>query len=196
MPKAEEALRLCYYMRSQGFDSYAVIRDGVISLFLVDARLHANDENSEHLYWMQHVKTNLITYMAPSSSGGGGGGVMRAGVARRNALAANDRRLIPTATGELRYYSGLEAPLGHMRGGAGGPADGQENGMHAGAEGRGATASAAGGARQPETVDVIAQLRARISALDRLLENPVQDPDAVAAVLLEIGELEGQMGRA
>jgi len=33
-PAAKDALRLCYYMRSQGFDTYADVRDGSIELYL------------------------------------------------------------------------------------------------------------------------------------------------------------------
>ena len=33
-PAAKDALRLCYYMRSQGFDTYADVRDGSINLYL------------------------------------------------------------------------------------------------------------------------------------------------------------------
>jgi hypothetical protein len=56
-PKAEDALRLCYYMRSQGYDTFARVANKTLSLYVVKqgARTH------EHvLYWQQDVVTNEV----------------------------------------------------------------------------------------------------------------------------------------
>ncbi|KAI4954103.1 hypothetical protein J4E91_001813 [Alternaria rosae] len=60
-PNAKLALRLCYYMRSQGFDTYADIRDSSISLYLSNQA----PERGQHkalLYWKQNYTTNAIEH--------------------------------------------------------------------------------------------------------------------------------------
>jgi hypothetical protein len=59
-PKAEEALRLCYYMRSQGYDVYSKmdIKKKEVSLFVVNQRSHERDAQHDRLYWHQNFVTN------------------------------------------------------------------------------------------------------------------------------------------
>jgi hypothetical protein len=59
-PKAEEALRLCYYMRSQGYDVYSKmnIKEKEVSLFVVTQCSHERDAQHDRLYWHQNFMTN------------------------------------------------------------------------------------------------------------------------------------------
>ena len=75
-PRAKDALRLCYYMRSQGLDTYADVRDGYISLYVANQQTHARDPRTDKLYWKQNIKTDEVAFMATSFSP----------PARRNAL--------------------------------------------------------------------------------------------------------------
>ncbi|KAF2024265.1 hypothetical protein EK21DRAFT_26989, partial [Setomelanomma holmii] len=76
MPRAEEALRLCYYMRSQGYDTGALIgHDTKIMQLYVVIRTGPD----KILYWKQNFSTNQVLYTAPSTSRSG----------RRNALPGN-----------------------------------------------------------------------------------------------------------
>lgn len=59
-PKAQDALRLCYYMRSQGFDTYSKLRDGFILLFIADQKSNVRNILIDHLYWKQNITTNYI----------------------------------------------------------------------------------------------------------------------------------------
>ncbi|KAJ4362057.1 hypothetical protein N0V83_010999 [Neocucurbitaria cava] len=95
IPKAEQALSLCYYMREQSFDTYAKIADGFVSLYLVNQSAvpgsGVHTAANDILYWKQDFVTNHVEYAYPDgvgASGGGGGGVMRATPYpfRRNAL--------------------------------------------------------------------------------------------------------------
>jgi hypothetical protein len=70
-PKAADALRLCYYMRAQGYDVYAQIKDGSIALYVVNQGSNIRDEQYDPLYWKQNVSTNKIEYTAPSPSRSG-----------------------------------------------------------------------------------------------------------------------------
>ncbi|KAH7082075.1 hypothetical protein FB567DRAFT_97682 [Paraphoma chrysanthemicola] len=76
-PKAEEALRLCYYMRSQGYDTGAIIEQGAKSILLYVANPHSTPNKMP--YWKQDTSTNQVQFMAPSP--------LRQ--PRRNALAGN-----------------------------------------------------------------------------------------------------------
>jgi hypothetical protein len=102
-PKAADALRLCYYMRSQGFDTYATINkeDGTMSLFVVNQKSHERSPWTDFQYWHQNLSTQEITLGTPSGDEGHPSG-------RRNALGAYD-------------FVGAEAPdlemlLNHLRG--------------------------------------------------------------------------------
>ncbi len=99
-PKAIEALRLCYYMRSQGYDTYADIKNGMISLFVVNPDSMYRHERCDHLYWKQDYKTNLIVFRLPSSN---------ERYARRNAMPS-----IPTlsSTSDSSWTPGLPFELG------------------------------------------------------------------------------------
>jgi hypothetical protein len=56
-PKAADALRLCYYMRSQGYDTYARVKNRTVSCFVVKQ----TTRNHEHvLYWKQDVVTDEV----------------------------------------------------------------------------------------------------------------------------------------
>jgi hypothetical protein len=53
-PKAADALKLCYYMRSQGYNVYATIQNKEILLCIVTLQgFHA-------LYWAQSITTNMV----------------------------------------------------------------------------------------------------------------------------------------
>lgn len=59
-PKAEEALRLCYYMRSQGYDVYSTIDadKNELHLWLVNQLSHERTAQYDKLYWYQDYATN------------------------------------------------------------------------------------------------------------------------------------------
>ncbi|KAH7402300.1 hypothetical protein DE146DRAFT_788000 [Phaeosphaeria sp. MPI-PUGE-AT-0046c] len=76
-PRADEALRLCYYMRKQGYDSYSKIQDTTINLYVVNQDSCTRDPRHDHLYWKQNIATNEVEFMAPSPG---------ARSARRNAV--------------------------------------------------------------------------------------------------------------
>lgn len=63
-PKAEEALRLCYYMRSQGYDTGADLEHDKKMIHLYVAR----GDRPEHKlsYWKQNFETNEVVFMAAS----------------------------------------------------------------------------------------------------------------------------------
>jgi hypothetical protein len=54
-PKAADALKLCYYMRSQGYDVYGTIEDQEILLRVVTL------QGTHALYWVQSIVTNAVT---------------------------------------------------------------------------------------------------------------------------------------
>jgi hypothetical protein len=56
-PKAAEALRLCYYMRSQGYDVYAAIDGEDVLLYVVP------QQGPPILYWTQSIVTNAVVEM-------------------------------------------------------------------------------------------------------------------------------------
>jgi hypothetical protein len=91
---AQDALRLCYYMRSQTFDTYADLKGGSVSLYVVNQGTEERGPKTDKLYWKQNTKTKEIEYTAPSSRHHGGG--------RRNAFVA------PSATADIE---GLLAQL-------------------------------------------------------------------------------------
>ncbi|KAL6709258.1 hypothetical protein ACN47E_001665 [Coniothyrium glycines] len=65
-PKAKEALALCYYMRSQGIDTYGLLKFGQISLYLVSPATNALPQRAS-MYWQQSVKTDVVTFRAVRS---------------------------------------------------------------------------------------------------------------------------------
>ncbi|KAH3947617.1 hypothetical protein HBH98_191360 [Parastagonospora nodorum] len=69
-PKAVDALRLCYYMRSQGYDVYSRVGDGFICLYVVHQGSHIRDALRDALYWKQNVLTNKSDFIAGSSARG------------------------------------------------------------------------------------------------------------------------------
>ena len=69
-PEPLQALRLCYYMRSHGYDTYASIRtsndpenrDSMIRLLLVDPKSDQRGVGYDHLYWYQDCETGEILH--------------------------------------------------------------------------------------------------------------------------------------
>jgi hypothetical protein len=64
-PKAEEAIRLCYYMRSQGYDTAAIIAHDKKTMQLYVARNH-HQQFHKLLYWKQNFATNEVVFKAAS----------------------------------------------------------------------------------------------------------------------------------
>jgi hypothetical protein len=81
-PTAKDALRLCYYMRSQTFDVYADVKGGCMSLYVVNQGTQESSPRTDKLYWKQNITSNLIEYTAPSHRYAAPNG------GRRGALAA------------------------------------------------------------------------------------------------------------
>ena len=61
---ANDALRLCYYMRSQGFDTYADVKQGSMSLYIINQHTAMRGPRTDMLYWKQDVITNEIQFAA------------------------------------------------------------------------------------------------------------------------------------
>jgi len=101
MPDAKDALLLCYYMRSQGFDTYAKFERSTVSLYVVDQDGDSGGRRGEDsVYWRQNFLTNEITYLASSQP--------RTHTGRRNAIVAGN-------TSHSRLME-LEEVFGEMRG--------------------------------------------------------------------------------
>lgn len=66
-PAAHEALRLCYYMRQWDFSTYAKIKDGSISLYVID-RGDGDRSFRDVKYWQQNFVTNEVEYRAPNTA--------------------------------------------------------------------------------------------------------------------------------
>ncbi|KAG9377352.1 hypothetical protein A1F94_011755 [Pyrenophora tritici-repentis] len=64
-PRARDALRLCYYMRSQTFDTYADIKNGFINLYVVNQVTNLRGSDKDMLYWRQSISTNEIIQRGP-----------------------------------------------------------------------------------------------------------------------------------
>lgn len=70
MPEPLQALRLCYYMRSHGYDTYASIKrsdnpeyyECTLRLLLVDPKSDQRGVGYDHLYWMQDCETGEIIF--------------------------------------------------------------------------------------------------------------------------------------
>lgn len=65
-PKAADALRLCHYMRSQGYDVYSILLNGCIYLYIVHQGSRIREALHDALYWKQNVSTNSVGFMAAS----------------------------------------------------------------------------------------------------------------------------------
>lgn len=69
-PQPIQALRLCYYMRSLGFDTFANIKPShdsengtdttMLRLFVVNPKSEKRGLGHDHLYWVQGVRTGEI----------------------------------------------------------------------------------------------------------------------------------------
>lgn len=66
-PTAQDALRLCYYMRSQTFDTYADVKLGSINLYVANQNTVVRGPRTDMLYWRQSITTNVIAYGGTSS---------------------------------------------------------------------------------------------------------------------------------
>jgi hypothetical protein len=70
-PQPIQALRLCYYMRSFGFDTFAVIKptcdpetgvdDTSLKLFVANPNSKQRGMGHDHLYWAQRIGTGKVT---------------------------------------------------------------------------------------------------------------------------------------
>ncbi|XP_014560713.1 hypothetical protein COCVIDRAFT_88884 [Bipolaris victoriae FI3] len=61
-PTAQEALRLCYYLRSQGFDTFATFKRGYMRLYVANQESYTRNPRVDVLYWKQDVTTNDVSY--------------------------------------------------------------------------------------------------------------------------------------
>ncbi|KAF1935512.1 hypothetical protein EJ02DRAFT_460308 [Clathrospora elynae] len=165
-PKAQDALRLCYYMRSQGFDTYADVKDGFVSLYIANQQTDLRGPQSDPLYWKQNFKTNEHSM----ASGGGARG------ARRNAFVAAPAA--DEAEGLLAHLIANGArpppPPGFSpvvpRAGVGGPAG--------------------GGSGRDEAVENLANRCANAQVeLEVLLSSEFADPTAVQAAIRRVDNL-------
>lgn len=57
-PTVHEALRFCYYMRSQTVDTYARFEDGVMLLLLADQA--CRDRSRDRVYWRQCLFSDCV----------------------------------------------------------------------------------------------------------------------------------------
>lgn len=60
VPTAKDALRLCYYMRSQGFDVFSKIEGTLVLLFIVNQRSNLRGDGHDICYWRQNFNTNRV----------------------------------------------------------------------------------------------------------------------------------------
>lgn len=88
-PTVKDALRLCYYMRSQGFDVYARFEKKNMLLYIVKQTSHDRGKDHDTLYWSQNFNTNVIK---------GFRDIEAAQYARRNAISNSLDGLIPTTS--------------------------------------------------------------------------------------------------
>ncbi|CBY00691.1 predicted protein [Plenodomus lingam JN3] len=75
-PAAQDALRLCYYMRSQGFDTYAGLKGKILLLFVAEP--NGQDGGEVLPYWKQDFSTDQIIHSVSSE--------LRNANGRRNAI--------------------------------------------------------------------------------------------------------------
>lgn len=69
-PQPVQALRICYYMRSLGFDTFAVIvpshdpengvDDTMLRLFIANSGSEKRGQGYDHLYWVQRIATGEV----------------------------------------------------------------------------------------------------------------------------------------
>lgn len=62
--RPKDALRLCYYMRSQGFATYAIVKNGYIDLYLANQHTDMRGPHTDMLYWKQNLVTYSIVFAA------------------------------------------------------------------------------------------------------------------------------------
>jgi hypothetical protein len=103
-PKAADALRLCYYMRSQGYDTYARVENKNIYLYVANQALIVRDHKQDLLYWKQNVATNEIAYAAPAHSRN-----------RRNAIPDSSSFFGPNSPEPMRGFADGAATMRSAR---------------------------------------------------------------------------------
>jgi predicted RNA-binding Zn ribbon-like protein len=204
-PTAQDALRLCYYMRSQTLDTYAEVKGGCISLYVNNQTTYVGGPRTDKLYWKQKFKSNVIQYTAPSSRHAA------APSGRRNAFAP--QAVLADVQGILNELSGRHAPplpsgwdAAAAANGWDDPDDEAENEGEAGDEeaegeededGGEDEQPAAGGSGGQPTQETLAVLMAGAQAdLEALLTSDHPDPTAVEVTLAQLEEYRGQLDEA
>ncbi|KAL1797837.1 hypothetical protein ACET3X_004443 [Alternaria dauci] len=192
-PQARDALRLCYYMRSQGFDTYATFQESIMCLYIANQTTEVRDRKSDRLYWCQNFLNNDLAQVqrnVPVSSGARGG--------RRNAVSSDSNQPATqsllaslnavTAAGNgaararsrniLAVTSGQNGQ-GEETGGGGGPASedhaGQENGNG-----------------QPTVGSRPARIAAATAELESLLNSYPPNTVAIDAAIVRLAELNSE----
>jgi hypothetical protein len=97
-PKAKDALRLCYYMRSHGFDVYARLENQDMVLYIVKQTSNIRHPAIDTLYWSQNFSTNAIKTSVE---------IETAQFARRNAIS--EGALTRAASTNPEGYRGLDS---------------------------------------------------------------------------------------
>jgi hypothetical protein len=69
-PTPQQAVRLCYYMRSLRFDTFAIIKDVSVFLFVANPKSDTRGLAADHLYWAQNLSTHEVISKAYNLVGG------------------------------------------------------------------------------------------------------------------------------
>lgn len=107
-PTAKEALRLCYYMRSKGFDVYHHLdpKSQTMTLYIINQLSHVRSRKHDRAYWQQNFSTNRILHAIQGDRR----------TRRRNALPTIDD-LLPYGAppmggpGDIHSTGGLDLPV-------------------------------------------------------------------------------------
>ncbi|OSS52134.1 hypothetical protein B5807_03490 [Epicoccum nigrum] len=116
-PEPLQALRLCYYMRSHGYDTYASFKitddpeyyECTLRLLLVDPNSDQRGVGYDHLYWMQDCDTGVIVSDAHN--------VLRsesAAVSESTAMASQDDPVLTMTVDDNESY--MAPPVAHAEG--------------------------------------------------------------------------------
>ncbi|CAN9283335.1 unnamed protein product [Alternaria sp. RS040] len=192
-PQAKDALRLCYYMRSQDFDTYAKFQKSKMSLYIASQPTEVTSPKSDRLYWCQDHLTNEVVHelgTVPVSSGARGG--------RRNAFSLDStqhaiQRL--QATVDAVIAAGTDIARAQSRNtlaaAAGQDEHGEDTGDNAGtvSEGNAGRENENG---QPTMGSLAARIAVARADLETLLFSDPPDTDAIAAAMARVAELNSQ----
>ncbi|KAG9191169.1 hypothetical protein G6011_09257 [Alternaria panax] len=182
-PQAKDALRLCYYMRSQGFDTYAEFQKNKMSLYIANQDPEVGSPMPELLYWNQNFLNSELAHevrTVPVLSG--------ARRERRNALPSDLRH--PTAQELLGSLRTVDAA-----GTAANRARSANNPAVAGRGGHGQVTEDNGrenGNDQPTMGSPAARIDAARAELETLLLSNFPDTAAIDAAISQVAELNGQ----